>query len=294
MITDGPSMPITFNHSKNPFRELCRIYKKSANKLVRPPVAYFVSESGKEDLLEEEAADIGGPLGEFFTIALESLSKETAPQLFEVDDDHKLPVHSQQLVLCGYFKMMGEIMAHAIIHDEVWFAGLARAVKVYLSTGCTETAAQVVCTEDVPDLNVRKVLQRMSQVDEDEVAFLNSEDIVSNLLDESGVSASFVTINNAAQVAYEIMVHQVIHKRLRELDEIRKGLNVLHIGTLLMDHPKVTSLVFPTVDEVTVHLHVLLARVKKDPTSCQSEKSDTAFGYFHEYLQNVCKRKEGR
>lgn len=58
---------------------------------------------------------------------------------------------------------------------------------MYLSTGCTETAAQVVCTEDVPDLNVRKVLQRMSQVDEDEVAFLNSEDIVSNLLDESGV-----------------------------------------------------------------------------------------------------------
>lgn len=195
MITDGPSMPITFNHSKNPFRELCRIYKKSANKLVRPPVVYFVSESGKEDLLEEEAADIGGPLGEFFTIALESLSKETAPQLFEGDDDHKLPVHSQQLVLCGYFKMMGEIVGHAIIHDEVWFAGLARAVKVYLSTGCTETAAQV------------------SQVDEDEVAFLNSEDIVSNLLDESGVSASFVTINNAAQVAYEIMVHQVIHKR---------------------------------------------------------------------------------
>lgn len=182
VITDGPSMPITFNHSKNPFRELCRIYKNSANKLVRPPVVYFVSESGKEDLLEEEAADIGGPLREFFTIALESLSKETAPQLFEGDDDHKLPVHSQQLVLCGYFKMMGEIVAHAIIHDEVWFAGLARAVKVYLSTGCTETTAQVVCTEDVPDLNVRKVLQRMSQVDEDEVAFLNSEDIVSNLL----------------------------------------------------------------------------------------------------------------
>lgn len=79
MITDGLSMPITFNHSKNLFRELCRIYKNSANKLVRPPVVYFVSVSGKEDLLEEEAADIGGPLREFFTIALESLSKETVP-----------------------------------------------------------------------------------------------------------------------------------------------------------------------------------------------------------------------
>lgn len=61
---------------------------------------------------------------------------------------------------------------------------------------------------------------------------------------------------------------KVIHKRLRELDEIRKGPNVLHIGTSLMNHPKVTSLVFPTVDKVTVDLHVLLAKVEKDPTSC--------------------------
>lgn len=165
-------------------------------------MVYFVSDSG------EEAADIGGPLRDFLIITLEKLSKGTAPDLFEGDDDHKLPIHSQQLVLNGYFKMMGEIAAHAIIHSDVWFAGLSKAVEVYLSTGCTETAAQVVCTEDVPDLNVRKVLQRMSQAGEDEVASLNSDDIVSNLLDESGVSASFVTINYAAQVAFEIMVHQ--------------------------------------------------------------------------------------
>lgn len=285
-------MPITFNRSKNPFRELCRIYKNSSNKLSRPPVVYFVSDSG-DDEYEEEAADIGGPLREFLTIATETISKGTAPQLFEGDDDHKIPVHSQQLVLNGYFKLTGEIMAHAIIHGEVWFAGMAKAVKVYLSTGCAESASQVVFPEDVPDLNVRGVLQRMSQAGEDEVASLNSEDLVSNLMGESGVSALFLTIDNAAQVAYEIMVHQVIHKRLRELDEIRKGLNVLQLGALLSDHPKVTSLVFPTVDEVAVDVHVLLARVKQDPTSCQSEKSDTAFRFFHDYLQNVCQRKEG-
>lgn len=119
-------------------------------------MVYFVSDSG------EEAADIGGPLRDFLIIALEKLSKGTASQLFEGDDDHKLPIHSQQLVLNGYFKMMGEIVAHAIIHSDVWFAGLSKAVEVYLSTGCTETAVQVVCTEDVPHFNVRKVLQRMS------------------------------------------------------------------------------------------------------------------------------------
>lgn len=120
-----------------------------------------------------------------------------------------------------------------------------------------------------------------------------NKELVSNLLDERGVSAPFVTVNNAAQIAYDIMVHQVIHKSLRELDEIRKGLNVLQLRTLLSDHPKVTSLVFPTVNEVAIDLDALIARVKQDPTSCQSEKSDAAFGSFHEYLQNVCKREEG-
>ena len=196
-------MPITFNLSKNPFRELCRIYKNSSAKLCRPPVVYFVSDSG-DDQFEEEAADIGGPLREFLTIATEPISTSTAPQLFEGDDDHKIPIHCQQL---------GEIMAHAIVHGEVWFAGLAKAVKVYSSTGCAETAAQVVCPEDVTDLNVRKVLKRMSKAGEDEVDSLNAEDQVSKILDESGVSAAFVTINNAAQIAYEIMVHHRRPKR---------------------------------------------------------------------------------
>ena len=225
-------MAITFNHSKNPFQELCRIYKNSSTKLCRPPVVYFVSDSG-DDQYEKEEAGIGGPLRELLTIATETISKGTSPQLFEGDDDHKLPIHSQQLVFNGYFKMTGEIMAHAIVHGEVWFAGMAKAVNVYLSTGCAETAAQVVCLEDLPYLNIRQVLQRMSKAGEEEIASLNG-DLVSSFLDERGVSSAFVTINNAAQVAYEIMVHQVIHKRLRELDEIRKGLiNVLHLATLL-------------------------------------------------------------
>ena len=112
-------------------------------------------------------------------------------------------------------------------------------------------------------------------------------------MDESEVGAAFVTVNNAAQIAYEIMVHQVVHKRSRKLYEIRKGLNTLHLGTLLSDHPKVATLVFPTVDEVAVNIDVLLRRVKQDPLSCHVEKSDTAFGYFKEYLQKASERDGG-
>ena len=48
-------------------------------------MVYFVSDSGKD------TADIGGPLRDFLIIALEKLSKGTAPQLFEGDDDPNPP-----------------------------------------------------------------------------------------------------------------------------------------------------------------------------------------------------------
>ena len=89
---------------------------------------------------------------------------------------------------------------------------IAKAVRVYLSTGCAKTAAQVVCLENVPDLSVHPVLQRMSEADEEEVASLNREDLVSSLMDGSGVSSGLVTLNNTAQVPYEILFHQILQK----------------------------------------------------------------------------------
>ena len=81
----APTFPITFNRSKNKMKELVRIYKMAASKLDRPPIVYFVSEGGndEDDLIEEDAADVGGPLREFFYIAIETLMSCTNPHMFE-------------------------------------------------------------------------------------------------------------------------------------------------------------------------------------------------------------------
>ena len=290
----GPTMAITFNRSKKAIRELCRIYKNNSGKLSRPPVVYFVSSSGEDEEYEEEAADVGGPLKEFLTLATQTVLSSTDPQLFEGDDDHKLPLHSQQPVLHGYFRMVGEIMAHAIIHGRVWITGLAKPVKEFLSSGCAERASQLACLEDVADLNVREVLKRMATptCNEEDITSLNSQDMVTNLMGESGVSAAVLTVHNAAQVAYEIMVYQVVHKRMRELEEMRKGLDTLQLSTLLNCHPKVTSLVFPTVDEAAIDADVLLKRVSMDPTTTPSIRINTAYMFLLDYLGKVCKRTE--
>ena len=273
----GPTMAITFNRSKKAIREPCRIYKNSSGKLTRPPVVHFVSSSGEDEEYEEEAADVGGPLKEFLTLPTETVLASSDPQLFEGDDDHKLPLHSQQLVLYGYFRMVGEIMANAIIHGQVWITGLAKPVKEFLSTGCAEQASQLACLEDVRDLNVRVVLQRMDTSNEEDITSLNSEDMVTNLMGESGISAAVLTVHDVAQVAYEIMVYQVVHKRIRELEEMRKGLEALQLSTVLNCHPTVTSLVFPTVNEAAIDADVLLKRVAIDPTTTPSARNNTAY-----------------
>ena len=50
----------------------------------------------------------------------------------------------------------------------------------------------------------------------------------------SGVSAAVLSFHNVAQVAYEIMVYQVVHKAIRELEEMRKGLEALQLRTLII------------------------------------------------------------
>lgn len=184
-------------------------------------------------------------------------------------------------------------MAHAIIHGQVWITGLAKPVKEFLSSGCAERASQLVCLEDVADLNVREVLKRMATPTcNEDITSLNSQDMVTNLMGESGVSAAVLTVHNAAQVAYEIMVYQVVHKRMRELEEMRKGLDTLQLSTLLNCHPKVTSLVFPTVDEAAIDADVLLKRVSMDPTTTPSIRINTAYMFLLDYLGKVCKRTE--
>lgn len=127
---------------------------------------------------------------------------------------------------------------------------------------------------------------------EEDITSLNSEDMVTNLMGEIGVIAAILTVNNAAQVAYEIMGYQVVHKRMRELEEMRKEVDTLQLSTLLNCHPKETSLVFLTVDDAAIDAEVLLKRVSMDSTTTLSIRINTAYMFLLDYLRKVCKRTE--
>ncbi|PFX15315.1 hypothetical protein AWC38_SpisGene20468 [Stylophora pistillata] len=165
---DQPTYPITFNRSKSlrKIKEICRINKNAGSKLQRSPVVYFVSDSG-DGVIEEDAADVGGPQREFFAIVMETLLSSSDPLLFGGSDGHKLPVHSQQMVLRG-FSMVEQAMAHVITHTDFVIVGLAKPVVIYLETGCPESACTSVTMDDIPDLEIKEMLENLVKFDEKE------------------------------------------------------------------------------------------------------------------------------
>ncbi|PFX14803.1 hypothetical protein AWC38_SpisGene21016 [Stylophora pistillata] len=165
---------------------------------------------------------------------------------------------------------------------------------MFLSSGYAESAAQAVTAEDIPDISIKEIVQNIVNTSEDEdFDSLNKEDAVSTVKAESGVSAAFITRNNAAQVAYDIMVFQVVHKCLQELEELRKGLEFLKVANLLENHPKVARLVFSTVDEATIDPKVLLRRIRKTDVPEESDAIKIAHQFFCDYIKEVCARSQG-
>ena len=63
---------------------------------------------------------------------------------------------------------------------------------------------------------------------------------------------------------------------------------------MLRDHPKVVSLVFPTVNEAVIDVDVLQKRTIIDPTATDSDRDNIAYKFLLDYLETVGKRKEGR
>ena len=144
--------------------------------------------------------------------------------------------------------------------------------------------------EDVPNLEIRQLLEGLINMDAEEVQV---NDTIMNMMEQCGVTAPFLTKNNATEVAYECMINQVVHKRLAEMKQLREGLNAFGLVQLMERQPKVATELFKSVDEVVVHFDVLKHRVKKYVSVPAGSSEDQSFQFFLQYLEETCQRDVG-
>lgn len=145
----------------------------------------------------------------------------------------------------------------------------------------------------MPNLDIRKLLGDLINLDAEQDTQLQVDNAILNLMDQCGVTAPLVTKDNATEVAYECMIYQVVHKRLAEMKQLRKGLNALGLAELMESHPKVTTELFKSVDEGTVNIDVLKRRVKNDVSVSEGSSEDKSLQFFLRYLEEACQRELG-
>ena len=133
-------------------RQLIKMYKNPKLNLKKIPDITFSGEHG---------ADMGGPTKEFFYNAISSLTRMDPLfniQLFGGNQGHLIPICGVDAVASGCFEMAGKLVAHSILHDGPGFVGLSPAVVSYLATGSLEAAKESVSTDDLLDIELKKML----------------------------------------------------------------------------------------------------------------------------------------
>lgn len=60
------------------------------------------------------------------------------------------------------FYYTGLMICHSVLHEGYPLVGLSEAVVAYIITGSIDEAVQYLSLQDIPDLEVREVLQKVS------------------------------------------------------------------------------------------------------------------------------------
>ena len=118
---------------------------------------------------------------------------------------------------------------------------------------------------------------------------INSDKDVQSLIHQSGCSHAFNTSNDKNVVAFEVMVYIVVFKRIREMEQLRQGIDSLSLCTLRKSQSLVQFL-FPTEAESVISIDVLKKIIKSDPNT---DDAKNTLEFFIRYLEEVSERKEG-
>ena len=154
--TTSGKQPVNFNRFQmSALRQLMRLMKDPTLDMRKEPDVMFEGELG---------ADLGGPKKEFFSRALQSLVEVDQVykiQLFGGLEDHRVPLYNVDAISEDCFTMAGKLLAWSVLHDGESLVGLPSSVVEYLSTESVSKAASKVTIDDVCDLELKEIIEKV-------------------------------------------------------------------------------------------------------------------------------------
>ena len=168
------------------------------------------------------------------------------------------------------FSVVGKAWGHCFLQSQQQIPGLPAPVKVFLATGCPESACEVATIDDVADLAVRE-----------SITFINSasEEDLEDLMVQSGVSVA-----TKAQVVYECISYNVVYKPIKELEQLLGGFNSVSLSDFLRRNRRYIEDIFPTQEQYQLNPQVIMNAIEPFDSRELSTEETKVLDFFKQYI----------
>lgn len=117
---------------------------------------------------------------------------------------------------------------------------------------------------------------------------LNDDLSTTNILTTAGFVNKWLTKENSKAAWQAIMIHYVLQSRKEEMDDIRKGMNVIHFATFLKGSREFWRMAFPRMEEVRVTASLLQEKISFHfSVSNASDKENLVFQWCKQYVKDL-------
>ena len=129
-------------------------YYKSSDCDVLAPISIFVK--------GQPAIDTGGVLRQVFSEVFLSLANNKCMKhIFTGEQFRKVPVFSNELVVNGFFEVLGKMISHSLVQGGPGFPYLSPAIYWYLATGDLQVALGKASCADVCNKELLKYIDQV-------------------------------------------------------------------------------------------------------------------------------------
>lgn len=110
--------------------------------------------------------------------------------------------------------------------------------------------------------------------------------------DEAAVLQVPLSVDKRHLAVQQIMLHNVIEKRRRELTDLAAGMNELSLVNYLKAHEEMTTAVFPRECESVIDKDELKARISIEDEN--HPQGQVIMGFLHQFIDEVSRVTEGK
>lgn len=182
------------------------------------------------------------------------------------------------------------MVAHSILHGGTGFPGLSPAMGRFIASGNVDSASSLVSAEDIiPDTDYKDVIEKiLGAKTADDIQQLSSNPLVQVMLDNAGFTGVFLSLENKEIAANQIMVHEVLNKRRREVEDIRRGLESLALVSLLSTCSSHCNQIFPSSQEFGINPEMVKSQITlMEGEVLNNENKRNAFLWLQSYIEQL-------